>query len=1082
MKRLAAGLIVWLLGLGVPYALHAQMPAPPGLDSEKALTQYVHKVWHDGEGLPHSTVNAVAQTPDGYLWVGTEAGVARFDGVEFDVFDRSNTGVFTQGHDVRALAVDGRGQLWVGTAGAGLVRYADGAFTRMEKGEDLQGAQVSALHAGHDGVLWVGTIEEGLFRVAGGRVRRADRTLSGTMITALHVDRRGTRWIGTDEGLYRMRGDSVRVYRARDGLADPFVVAIGEDAHGRLWVSTRGGLTRLADGHVEHGALPVEVANLTAFAFWSDAGGSLWLGTDGHGLMRVRDGTAETLTTDNGLLNDRVVALFQDREGNLWFGTEGGGLNQLRDGKFTTLGPPEGLGSDMVLTVYEDASGALWAGTEGGGVSRHRGDRVTTRTTEEGLSSDVVLSLHEDAAGALWIGTYGGGVNRLHDGRITTHTTRNGFLSDAVFALHRGRSGALWMGTDAGVARYAGGDFTFLTEDDGLSSNLVSTLHEDANGTLWIGTLPSGLDRFRDGAFTHFGTDDGLPGSVVTDIHEDDTGTFWLGTHGGGLVRFRHGTATVFTSRDGLYSDNIYQVLEDEQDRLWMGSSRGIFRLSRQTLDDYAAGHIDRLDPVVFTERDGLRSSEMNGGVQPAGWKRRDSTLVFPTAQGVASIDPTDVRRNEVPPPIVIDSVVVDGAPVVRTASVELAPGTKKMDVHYAAPTFVAPDDVRYQYRLDGYDETWSALRPGRVATYTNLDPGTYTFRVRARNADGVWSEEAAAQAFVQHPFFYETPLFWALCAFGLLVAGWTTYRIRLRHLRARQQELEALVDTRTQELQELNAHLEDKVDEQLQIILREREVYEARLRREKERAEKAARLKSAILNNMSHEFRTPMTGILGYADILIDEVDEAYREFAATIRDYGQRLMGTLDAVLELARLEAAATEPQKTSIDVGERTRGVSRTLRKPAVEKGLAFHHTLPDAPLMAELDPSALERVLHILIENAVKFTPEGEVHVTVEAEDDAVLIRVRDTGVGVGDDFRPYLFEPFRQESMGDDRAFEGNGLNLSIAKRLVDLSGGTIHVESEKGVGSLFTVTLPRVEVAARKEAGILASGEWEQP
>lgn len=1066
MKRLAACLGAWLIGFAAPHVLCAQATGPSGLDARKALTQYVHTVWHDEEGLPHSTVNAVAQTPDGYLWIGTEEGVARFDGVAFDVFDRSRTEVFARGHDVRALAVDGRGRLWIGTAGAGLVRYHEGVFSRVEAADALQRGQVSTLHAGEGDTLWVGTVNEGLFRVSDGRAERVEAELAGTMVTALHVDRRGTLWVGTDEGLHRVRGDSVRIYQTREGLPGPFVVALGEDAAGRLWVSTRNGIVRLTEGRVVRSALPPELDGVVAFAFWSDASGSLWIGTDGRGLIRVRDGTVETLTTDDGLLNDRVVALFQDREGSLWFGTEGGGLNQLRDSKFIPYGTPEGLSSDMVLSVYEDADSALWVGTEGGGVNRLHGEAVRTYTTADGLSSDVVLSVHEDADSVLWVGTYGGGVNRLRDGRFTAHTTENGFLSDAVFALHRGPSGALWMGTDAGVARYEEGTFTFLTEADGLASNLISTLHEDANGTLWIGTFPSGLDRLRDSSITHFDADDGLPESVVTDIHEDTTGTLWLGTRGGGLVRLRDGDVTVFTSRDGLYSDNIYQILEDDRGRLWMGGSKGIFRLSRRAFNDYAAGRVERLDPVVFGDRDGLRSSEMNGGVQPAGWVRRDGTLWFPTAEGVAGIDPTEVHRNEVPPPVLIDSVVVDGQPVDRTAAVALVPGTKKVSFHFAAPTFVAPGEVRYQYRLDGYDEAWSTWRPGRAATYTNLDPGTYTFRVRARNADGVLSESAATQSFTQRPFFYETPLFWAVCVLGLLAGGWVAYRGRLRHLRARQEELEALVDARTRELRELNMHLEEKVDEQLAIILREREVYEARLRREKERAEKAARLKSAILNNMSHEFRTPMTGILGYADILLDEVDDAHREFAATIREYGQRLMGTLDAVLELARLEAAATEPQKTSIDVRAQAERVVRALEDRAAEKGLAFRYTLPDAPLPAQLDPAALDRVLHILIDNAIKFTSEGEVQVAVEAEDDAVMIRVRDTGIGISDDFRPHLFEPFRQESMGDDRAFEGNGLNLSIAKRLVELSGGTLRVESEKGVGSTFTVRLPRFEEA----------------
>ena len=1053
-------LILVLAALG-PRAGWAQSN-PVGLTPDKALTQYIHTVWNDDDGLPHSTVNAVAQTPDGYLWIGTEGGVVRFNGASFDVYDRSNTEAFADGHTVRTLLVDRRGHLWVGTTGAGLVRYADGQFTEVTAPAVLDRAQISALHEDADGTLWVGTFEDGLFRMQNGHAQLDDRVSANTLITALHTDPSGTVWMGTADGLHRLGEEGSRVYGPEDGLPGAFVVALGRDVDGSLWVSTRAGLARLVDGAVQP-PQPAALADVSAFAFWTGAAGSLWVGTDGRGLMRVRGGTAETLTSEHGVLNDRVVALFQDREGSLWFGTEGGGLNQLRDGTFTPFGTPEGVSSDMILSVYEDAGGSLWLGTEGGGVNRLQDGRVTALTTDDGLSSDVVLSVHEDADGALWFGTYGGGVNRYQNGQFTAYTTQDGFLSDAVFALHKGHNGALWMGTDAGIARYDGGQFSYFTEDDGLSSNLVSTLHEDTGGTLWIGTFPNGLDYFRNGTFVHLGPSDGLPESVITDIHEDATGTLWLGTRGGGLIRMEGDSITTYTSRDGLYSDNIYQILEDDQGRLWMGSGKGIFRLSRTALNDYAAGRIAQLAPTVFGENEGLRTDEMNGGTQPAGWRRADGTLWFPTAQGVAGIDPDQLRRNEIPPPIAVETVTVDNEVIERGRTIDLAPGTKQLSIHFAAPTFVAPDDVQYQYRLRGYDDTWSTWQASRSATYTNLDPGSYTFQVRARNAAGVTSVSAAAQSFEQQPFFYETPIFWAICAIGILALGGLTYRVRLRHLRARQQELEALVAERTEELRELNTHLEDKVEEQLQTILSERKKYEAQLRHEKERAEEAARLKSAILNNMSHEFRTPMTGILGYADILIDEVDEAYSEFAQTIHDYGERLMNTLDAVLELARLEAAATEPQKASIDVTDLARSVVRGAERQATEQGLALHANLPDEPLMAELDPSAFERVLQILVDNAIKFTPEGEVHVEVAPGDDNTLqAHVRDTGVGISDDFRPHLFEPFRQESMGEQREFDGNGLNLSIAKRLVDLTGGDIQVDSTKGVGSTFTVAVPQ--------------------
>ena len=996
----------------------AAQPFAVALDPEKTLTQYLHDVWQYDEGLPQNTVQAILQTADGYLWLGTHEGLVRFDGVEFKVFDKSNTLAFEEGHTIMALLEDRAGALWVGTNGGGLIRFSKGRFTHYGADVGLAGQAISALAEAADGTLWVGTFDAGLFLCWGEECLPFSGQLSSDLVRTVQVDRAGNVWVGTDSGLNRITGETVQVYRTEDGLPADFVMALYEDREGSLWVSTRGGLGRMQEGafHRVHPAegWPEEVV----WSIWEDGAGSLWLGLDQGGLVRYHKGRFEAFTPEEGLSHGRVLALYEDREGSLWIGTEAGGLNRLRDGAFTTYTTEEGLSGDLVFTVYEDTEGDLWIGTEGGGLNRLRDGAFTTYTTENGLSSNVVSSVYGDPSGALWIGTLGDGLNRLKAGVFTRYTVEDGLPSALIFSLYVDTSGSLWIGTDKGLGRFSEGRFTTYSTEDGLSSNFITAILEDGQGTLWVGTYDAGLNRFSEGQFTSYGVQDGLRSDLVLALYEDKEGTLWIGTYEGGLSRLEDGALTTYTPREGLFDDKIYQILEDEQGNLWMGCNKGIFKVSKAELDAVARGERDTVTPISYGKNDGLKSREVNGGVQPAGWKSRDGRLWFPTVEGLAVIDPASLRRHEAVPPVMIQDVLVDNAPIEQRAEAVLEAGTEKVEFQFVAPSLAAPEAIRYRYQLEGYDDDWSGVTSRRVVTYTHLDPGTYLFRVIAMNKEGVWNETGASFAFTLRPFFYESSLFWLLTVLLVVLLGTVGYRLNIRQLTARHGHLERTVEERTQDLRVAKEKIEVQADE-LRASLREKEV---------------------LLREIHHRVKNNLQIISSLLHLQSQKVDD--EETRALFKDCRDRIYAM--SMIHERLYQSENLEQVDFSTYLGSVTEQLFHSYNVNAHEVVLSVH--IDSTQLRADQAiPCGL--IVSELVSNALKhaFPGKDNGHITVSFKADGLFYRliVADDGVGFSDHF-----ELEKHQALG-----------LQLVKALVQKLKGTLNVANR--AGTTFEVTFP---------------------
>ncbi len=791
---------------GFLLAVFLGLVVAPATAQEQPPDRTIKTVWTTEDGLPQNSVTAILQTRDGYLWLGTFGGLVRFDGVRFAVFHTGNTPGLASNR-ILSLYEDRAGTLWIGTEDGGLSRFRHNQFTTYTTRDGLPDNEVFSVCEDRKETLWIGT-GKGLAQFKESKVSPYDikENPFGNGVYTLYASQDGSVWVGGINELGRFNDGRWTFQTPSDGLPKGRIWAMREDHHGSLWLGAWGeGLAQSRDGKWIQYTMKDGLLRNTVMSIYEDRLGNVWVGTGG-GLNRFVEGKITTYTTQEGLSHNSVRSITEDREGNLWIGTDGGGLNRWKRAMVTAYRAASDVHTSSVVPIYEDREGTIWVGNVGEGLRRFK-DGVLIPQDFPKVISNSVWSVAGDREGGLWIGTAGGGLLRLKDQAWSRYMRQHGLSDNGVFSIYEDRAGTLWVGTQNGLNRFTGEQFTVYRTTDGLVHNNVRFITEDRQGALWLGTR-GGISRFKDGQFTNYTTRDGLSNDQVRAIHEDADGSFWIGTYGGGLNRFKDGKFAHITTENGLVDDVVSRILEDDRGHLWVSGNRGIFRVSRQELNDVADGKIRSISCVSYGVADGMKSSECNGGGQPAGWKTRDGRLWFPTIQGPVVIDPTET--NTLPPPVTIERVVINSATIDPQGKARLPPGGGDLEIQYAGLSFIAPEKVRFKYKLEGYNDSWVEAGTRRVAYYTHLSPGDYRFRVIACNNEGVWNETGAAFEFYLKPHFHQTTWFYALSVAAVMLMSWGGYQWRVRHLKRRTQELAAKVAERTTELAHANEQLED--------------------------------------------------------------------------------------------------------------------------------------------------------------------------------------------------------------------------------------------------------------------------------
>ena len=747
-----------------------------GLDPGLAANQLIHHSWTGDAGFTLSGVAALAQTTDGYLWLGTDHGLVRFDGIRF-VRWQSAAGEELPDTTILSLAKSVDGGLWIGMRGAisklhngRLESYQapNGHITRMV--EDRMGRLWAACSvAGRDGLI---RIEKGTVSAFG-----PGQGLPKATVLSLFLDREGELWVSTYGAVCRWNGKTAEMCRATPVHYD--VHSILRTADG-LFGGTSYGLLQFDRGNGK--PVPVGGIHSPISALLEDRNSALWAATRGDGLYRIGNGRTELLTRLDGLSSNVALSLLEDSEGNVWVGTANG-LDRFREPKVARWSDRQGLTGNVVTSICPTRDGSLLVGMLQGGLNRIGAGAREAAVYDPAVAHEMIAAIYEDSKGRVWTGTnhrfgylFHGGFEEVTAG-AGTHLTH-------VFAIRPGPDDTLWLAdADRGLEKVRDGQIE-KSPETGLGAGRIYQFLADRAGRLWAGYYQGGLDLVDHGRTQTYGADNGLAGGAVQAIYEDRAGAIWIGTKQG-LSRFRNGRWTTWLKEQGLPAGGVEDVIEDGIGQIWLVTSSGLFCARMADLDRQSDGKGGRISVETFGPTDGIALPETPGYPNPRIAITADGRLWFRTLDGLAAVSPTTIRKNVVPPPVVIERLTTEQKPVAMGPK-EISLDRHSVEFEFTAPSLTVPEMVRFRYRLEGFDQDWVEGGNRRQIAYANLPPRRFRFVVIACNNDGVWNKIGASVAFRCEPFYYQTWWFRAFCAGVAGLVGYLIYFARMRQLRLR--------------------------------------------------------------------------------------------------------------------------------------------------------------------------------------------------------------------------------------------------------------------------------------------------------
>ncbi len=962
-----------------------------------ASAQYQFDAWTADNGLPQNSIRGIRQTPDGYLWLATLDGLVRFDGVRFTVFNKSNSPGINSNR-FESLYEGRNGDLWLRTENSGVTRYRQGHFTTYTTRHGLTHNLVRGIAGDEAGNMWVLSGDSiAQWQEAAGRF--IDVTPKGLKIYgAFRWEGQGGFWGCDQAGIHIFVKGRVVTYRLPPWLSGCRITSAEQDWDGAIWLETFDGrLAGIRNGKVQDER--AEISRNEMRIAYRDRGGNSWKMGLARQLIRTMNyrpsGRQEKIS---------VYSLCEDREGNLWLGTDGQGLYRVRRQPISVYSKQHGLADRNVYPIYQDRAGAIWIGAWPSGLSRFKDGKFTNYTPTDGLPSNLT-ALVEDREGHLWVAGDGGlrifqgGRFRQPKGPVLPEHTE-------THAIHQDREGTFWFGTTHGLVRYKDGLSRLYTAKDGLAGDDVRAIVDGSAGNLWIGGY-GGLTRIANGQFTGFTERDGLPSNTVRSIYEDSGGVLWIGTYDGGLGRFKDGKFTRYTMRQGLYNNGVFQILEDARGNLWMSCNRGIYRVSKRELNEFAAGTRRTVTSIAYGKGDGMLNVECNGGTWPAGVKAHDGKLWFATQDGVAVIDPETVAGNPQPPPVMIESFLVDHEPVPFDRPLKIAPGKENFEIGYTALSFINSEHIQFKYRLEGLDPDWTDAGPRRTAYYSHIPPGGYVFRVIAANSDGVWSAEGQSLRIAVLPPLYRTWWFVTLVCMGVTALVSLVWRRRVAQLTRVQAAQHAfarqLIVSQESERKRIAAELHDSLGQRLVVI--------------KNLALMFLRASTSTSGGNADALKQ-IEEISAEASHAIGEV----KEISYNLRPYQLDRIGLTKALEALART-AATSSPISFTADIDDIDGFFPQ-------ESDINFY------------------RIVQESVNNIVKHSQASRAGVSIQRDPERLRLVIHDNGKG----FTPGA------ASLDPDPHRGGFGL-IGISER-VQLLGGGIAIQSAPGQGTTMTIEI----------------------
>jgi signal transduction histidine kinase/ligand-binding sensor domain-containing protein len=968
-------------------------------------------------------------TRDGYLWFTTIDGLVRFDGVRFTTFDRSNTKAITSNR-FTCLFEDGEGTLWAGTEYGGLIRYRQGEFSALTTSHGLPSNHIEEIRRSQSGGIDVST-PNGYGLVRDGKFTRGVDSLSRKEEKTFLASN-GFRWrIANDDVLHvakaKVTGQLTRFYRSHSfttGLLAEKGELLFEDRQGTLWgscspsqmFSVKNGVPKFygsAEGFIPFRPGPTDKAPGTLTIAAEDHDGTLWFGTGG-GVLCFREGRFTRYTTKDGLADNEVYDLTVDREGVVWIGTPRG-LTRVTKQAITTLSTDK-LPYSTVYPILQDRSGDIWIGTYA--LTRYAQGKVTNFSFTENGDLQHLQALYEDTDGVLWVGgktkTW-----RFSNGRKEKFSNENfravnpSAYAPTCYAFYRDHANNLWFCTNQGLFKLTDGKMTAYTMADGLPGNEIRVVHEDREGNVWFG-VSGGLAKWQGGKFVSYEGEEKFKDEHVLAIHEDQEGTLWIGTYDNGLRRLKQGKFTNYKIENGLFNNEVFQIIEDAQENFWISSNKGIYRVNKRQLDDFADGKIDRITSVSYGVSDGMRNIECNAGRSPAGIKTRDGKLWFPTQDGVAIVDPSAIPVNLLPPPIVIEHVIVNRQTMPLQSKIALQPGQENLEIAYTGLSFIKPEQLNFKYKLEGWDNDWIDAGTRRSAFYSHLSQGNYQFKVKAVNSDGVWSEATADLSIKVIPPFYRTWWFISLLTLLLGGFGYLLYWYRIHQLRKVHATREAfskqlltvqegfaqqLIQSQESERQRIAAELHDGLGQNLLVI----------------------KNRMLLIAAASHE--TKVKAQFSEIDTMVASTLTEIHTISQHLRPPHLTLLGLTSTLEEMLEQLAASTDLQ---------------------IE-----HQIIALDGLFEDEEELNIFRICQECLNNVIKHAQASQLVFTMVRETEIIRLIIQDNGKG---------FDPDAVSKTSP----RGSGW-LSIKERLRMLRG-TYRIDSALGEGTTIDVQIPILE------------------